>query len=155
MYQNQVQGEELSYDGTITQDSQEFVILVPGEYQFRVTNIEKTRSKGEGKLPSCNMVKVTCSINSPQGTANIIENLVLHTSLEWKLSQFFSSIGQKKKGEPLRMNWNNVMGATGKCSVINEEYNGNLQNRIKAFLLPDDYNNSQPVSGTSWQAGSF
>lgn len=150
----QTQDRELGFDDTITKDAQEFIALAPGDYQFRVTNIEKTRSKGEGKLPPCNMVIVHCTIDSHQGSATIKEYLVLHTSLEWKLSQFFSAIGQKKKGAPLQMNWNRVVGSTGKCQVINEQRDGNTYNRIKAFLLPDDYESPAP-SGTNWQAGSF
>lgn len=147
------QHREMGFDDVITEDAQAFVILPPGDYEFQVTNIDKARTSGEGKLPPCNMVKVTCTINSNKGKANIIENLVLHTSLEWKLSQFFSSIGQKKKGEPLKMDWNKVMGATGKCRVDNRTYNGDVFNEIKTFLMPDDYN-SAPVQ-QSWTPGSF
>lgn len=153
-YQNQQNEGEIAFDGVISKDSQEFVTLRPGEYQFRVKDLEKSRSKGEGKLPPTNMVIVTCEINSDQGFASIREYLLLHSSTEWKLSQFFGSIGQKKKGEPLRMDWNKVIGATGKCKVTNRENNGNTYNQIAEFILPDDYDSNQST-GSGWQAGAF
>lgn len=130
---------ELDFDGEIEQDAQEFLTLLPGDYKFTVTDIEKTRSKGEGKLPPTNMVIVTCYISTPQGSTSIKEYLVLHSKMEWKLSQFFGAIGQKKKGEKLKMNWNTVIGSTGYCQVINEENNGQTYNSIKRFILPDNY----------------
>ena len=54
------------------------------------------------------------------------------------LSAFFAAIGQKKKGEPLRMNWNTIIGATGVCKVGTRQYNGNNYNEVKSMLYPED-----------------
>ena len=44
----------------------------------------------------------------------------------------------KKKNEPLRMNWNAVPGATGRCKVGTRVYNGNEYNEIKKFYPKDE-----------------
>ena len=53
------------------------------------------------------------------------------------LSAFFLAIGEKKHGEKVRMNWQSVTGAKGKCKVIVDTYNGNQYNKIKSFVTPD------------------
>ena len=45
------------------------------------------------------------------------EYLYLHTVMEWKLSEFFASIGMKQKGQAARMNWQEVNGKSGICHV--------------------------------------
>ena len=50
--------------------------------------------------------------------ATIRENFILHSKMEWKLSELFCSVGLKKKGEELRMNWNALSGLTGRAHVI-------------------------------------
>lgn len=151
---------EIEFDGTIEQDAQEFVTLAPGEYDFVVTDVEKGRyegSKNQGGLPPCNMVKVRLEIQSNQGVAVVYDNIYLHTRVEWRISSFFACIGQKKKGEPLRMDWNAVRGARGKAKITNREYNGNTYNNLSSYILPADYDqprSQQPAQG-GWQPGSF
>ena len=66
------------------------------------------------------------------------------------LSSFFESIGQKKKGEPLRMNWMSVPGSTGKLKLGVRSYQKDGEtrqaNQIKQFL---------PKASVKYQAGSF
>ena len=111
-------GRELGWEDSITQDSQEFTPLDPGDYDFTVEKYERGRSSGEGKLPPCNMAIVYFTVHGPEGRdVTIRENYILHTSMEWKLSQLFVGLGLKKKGETRRMNWNAVPGCKGKCRV--------------------------------------
>ena len=63
------------------------------------------------------------------------------------LSAFFCSIGQKKHGEKLRMNWQAVVGAKGKCKVGVRTWKGDdgkerQSNEIKRFLDPEDISSS-------------
>lgn len=124
---------ELSWDDEIVQDS-EFVTLIPGEYPFTVKGFERARTNGSDKLPPTAMAIVDIEIN---GQATVKDRLVLHSKMEWKLSEFFVSLGMKKKGEPLKMNWGAIIGKTGRCKVINEEYKGNTYNRIDKYLEPE------------------
>lgn len=127
---------ELGWDDTVEKES-DFILLPVGEYSFKVTEFERQRHPGSANLPPCNKAVVSCTINTPNGSAVIKNNLFLHTKTESFLSAFFLSIGQKKKGEPLKMNWNNVIGSTGRCKV--GQYvgkDGNTYNDIKSFLEP-------------------
>lgn len=129
---------ELGWDDTIQKES-EFVLLPEGEYNFQVESFERGRTNGGGALPPCNMAILKIRLFGGHGESTIItHNLVMHTKTEWMLSAFFTSIGQKKKGEPLKMNWNQVYGAKGRCNVGIKQYNGNEYNEIKKFLPPED-----------------
>lgn len=110
-------GREFEWDDTIENDGKDFEPLPEGDYSFTIDKIERGRSKGEGKLPPCNMAIVYFIIHGADRDVEIRENYVLHSSLEWKLSELFRGIGLKKKGEQLRMNWNLVPGSTGRCQV--------------------------------------
>ncbi len=150
---------ELGWDSEIENDSDAFVLLPEGEYPFVVTKFERGRSAGKGKLPPCNMAILTLRINN-ETTVN--EYLVLHTSMEWKLSSFFRAIGQKKHGEKFRMDWTKVLGATGMCKVIVEDYTRDdgttgQSNKVDKFLDPSE---TAPVAAAprapkAWTAGTF
>ena len=105
-------GRELEWDDSIEKDS-DYVILPEGDYEFVVESVERARHPGSDKLPPCNKAIVKLRIDSEYGTAVINHNLFLHTNTEGMLSAFFTGIGQKKKGEKLKMNWDSVTGSTG------------------------------------------
>ena len=133
MTQQFQQDRELGWDDTIVQDSEGGIVLAPGDYIFEVVKFERARytpKSGDSKLPACNMAKLELKIESPQGTATVFNNLYLHTSTEGLLSAFFASIGQKKKGEPLQMNWNLVTGAKGAVKIKNRTYKDNTYKLI-------------------------
>lgn len=110
-------GRELSWDDTITDDGKEFEPVPEGDYDFTIEKWERGRSKGEGKLPACNMAIVHFVIHDREREVTIRENYLLHTKMEWKLSELFRSVGLKKEGEPLRMNWTALPGLTGRAKV--------------------------------------
>lgn len=108
---------ELNWDDQIQKDSN-FVELAAGDYNFTIDHYERGRSTGSDKIPPSNMAIVFFNIVAPDGqVATIRENFILHTKLEWKLSELFMSVGLKKKGEPLRMDWNQLPGLKGRCKV--------------------------------------
>lgn len=113
---------ELGWDDTIEKDANEFILLPEGDYDFIVESFERGRHNGSDKLPPCNKAVLKIHIDAPQGSVTLTHNLFLHTITEGMLSAFFSSIGQKKKGEPLRMNWNMVPGARGKLKLGVRKY---------------------------------
>lgn len=111
------EGRELGWDDTITKDSSEFDPIPEGDYDFTIERYDRARSQGKGKLPPCNMAIVYFRIMDRDREVVIRENFILHTSLEWKLSELFRGIGAKKEGEEVRMNWNLLPGATGRAQV--------------------------------------
>lgn len=132
---------ELGWEDTIQEDAKDFILLAPGYYQFTVTGFERGRHtpnpQNPGKLPECNKATITVLVETEQGNAIMTHNLFLHSSTEGMLSAFFGSIGQKKHGEPLRMNWNAVVGSKGVCQVNHREYKGEQYNNIKQMIYAD------------------
>lgn len=159
------ENREFNWDDEISEESGEFTLLDEDDYEFVVLKVERARSQGSGKLPPCNMAKVTFNVNGNE----ITENFLLHSSLEWKLSQLFLSVGMKKHGEPLKMNWTTIQGKTGKCHVVIEKYQkkdgtDGTTNRIKKFYAYDEdvnVNNTQPnnaqpkTTANGWKPGLF
>lgn len=130
----------LDWGSTIVKDD-EYIILPEGTYNFTVESIERGRFEGSEKLSACPQANLTLRVSNPiDGTeGKVFESLKLHSKMEWKLSQFFASIGQKKKGEPLVMNWNTVPGSTGTLELEINHYTKNdgskgENNRVKKFL---------------------
>ena len=132
--------KELDWDAEISRES-DFVLLPEGDYDFKVTGFERARHEGSAKLPPCNKAVITLEIESAEGKVYIKHNLFLHTKCEGLISAFFIGIGQKKHGEPLKMNWNNVIGATGRCRITVREWINNngekmQSNEVKKFYEP-------------------
>lgn len=134
---------ELQWDDTIEKESSDFVLLPEGDYNFVVDSFERGRHGGSEKLPSCNKAILKLRVESDKGTALITHNLFLHTKTEGLLSAFFESIGQKKKGEKMTMNWSHVPGATGRVKVgihtyVNKDGEERQSNDIKKFYPKED-----------------
>ena len=108
---------EFDWNDTIEKDSS-FVELPEGDYDFVIDHYERGRSQGSDKIPASNMAIVFFNIRSDdEQEATIRENFILHSKLEWKLSELFCSVGLKKKGEALKMNWNALPGLSGRAHV--------------------------------------
>lgn len=155
---------ELGWDDEITQDGSGFIQLTPGDYQFTVTDFERARhtpSRPDAKLPACNKAIITIQIETAEGTAQLTHNLFLHTSTEGMLSAFFGAIGQKKHGEPLRMNWNAVIGAKGVARINKRKGTGEYADReydnVQRMIYADEVDwtkvlNAQQPAQTPYQA---
>ncbi len=130
---------EYGWNDTITKDADEYIILPEGDYDFVVENFERARHEGSEKLPPCNKAIVNIRVYAPNGEKVIVRhNLFLHTRTEGMLAAFFAAIGQKKKDQPLSMNWNTVPGSSGRCKITTKEYNGNKYNEVKRFYPKED-----------------
>lgn len=115
--ENTAADRELDWNDRIEKGGGDFITLPAGDYDFTVESFERGRHAGSDKLPPCNKAVLKIRIEAPEGTTLINHNLFLHTKTEGMLSAFFESIGQKKKGEPLNMNWNEVPGSGGRCKL--------------------------------------
>lgn len=136
---------ELGWDDEIEKDGGGFTLLPAGEYNFTVAKFERGRFAGSDKMPPCNEAKLELKIDSPEyGEVTVFHRLFLHTKTEGFLSNFFAGIGQKKPGEKLRMNWNAVVGAKGRCKLEINKYKTNNgedreNNQVNTFLSYEDY----------------
>ena len=131
----------MNWDDVIENDGQEFVILPEGDYTFTITNFERGRFPGSAKLPPCNKATLTLTIDNDMGIATARTDLILYRTLEWKICAFFSSIGLRKHGEKLAMDWNKIMGAHGKAHIRPRTYtdkNGveRQVNEVVSFIEP-------------------
>lgn len=155
------------WDSEINNESSEFVLLPEGDYDFTVEKFERGTFDGSDKLPACKKAIVTFTIWGAEDKISITENFLLCSKLEWKLSSLFLSVGMKKHGEPLRMNWTGLVGQKGRCHIFAEpgKNSDKLFNKIKKFYAYDEDVQtikpaSQPVqynntSSSGWQAGKF
>lgn len=111
-----IEAEEFDWDDEIENDSK-FTLLEPGDYDFKVTNFERGRSKKGNKKAI-----LTLEVTNGKVKATITDDISLLKTAEWKICEFFRSVGLRKSGEKFRMPWNKVVGLTGRCSIIQYEY---------------------------------
>ncbi len=134
---NEDNERELDWNDTIEKDSSDFITLPEGDYDFMVESFDRARHNGSDNLPPCNKAILKIRIDDPAGTVIVTHNLFLHTKVEGLISAFFSSIGQKKKGDQLRMNWALVPGARGRLKLGIRKYQKDGEDRtineIKKF----------------------
>ncbi len=126
----------LSWDSTITEDSQEFLVVPEGDHAFQVTNFERARYEGGDKMPACNKAVVTLRVRLKQddGTfkyATVMTNIFLLGSMEWKIAQYFLSLGMKKRGEALKMDWQGSVGKKGYAHFKPRTYKNNDGDDVK------------------------
>lgn len=132
----------LGWDDTIENDSTGFVLLPEGDYTFTVTGFERAYHNGSDNLPACPKAVLTIELDGgAKGKATIKQNLFMHSRVEGKLCAFFTAIGHRKHGEPLRMDWSRVLGATGSCHVAIRKWTSKTgeqmeSNEIKRFIEP-------------------
>ena len=108
---------KLGWDDVIEKDSN-FVTLPEGDYDFVIDHFERARHPGSDKIPPCNKALVFFRVMGPDGQETTIqEGYILHTKLEWKLSELFCGVGLKKKGEKLKMNWPELPGLKGRAQI--------------------------------------
>lgn len=139
-------GYELGWDSEIENEGSEFIVAEPGDYDFTVIGFERARFAGSDKMPPCNQAKLSIRIDIPgaSGECVIKHNLFMWSTLEWKISEFLISIGQKKKGEKVAPNWNAVIGSRGRCKVKKRSFKSKntgedlWTNDIEKFYAPAD-----------------
>lgn len=133
---------ELGWDDEIRQDGTPFQTLPEGDYAFTVLKFERARHSGSEKIPPCNKAVLTLAVRGGGASGEVVTTLFLHSKFEWKLCQFFTSIGQRKHGEAMRMNWGAVSGASGVCHVGVRQWTGSdgkqrESNEVSEFYDPE------------------
>ena len=134
-------GKELGWDDQIENEGQEAELLPEGTYEYPGASRERGRYAGSDRMAACNCANLTLLIRNPETgkDCRVFDTLYLNSKAEWRLSQFFLSIGQKKKGEPLRPNWAAVPTSSGKVEIEVHEYtdkNGKVRknNQVAKYL---------------------
>ena len=149
---------EFGWDDTIQADS-EFVLLPEGLYYFTVKSYDRGRHtpnpQNPGKLPACPKATVYLEVVADGNEIELRHNLFLHSSTEGMLSAFFGAIGQKRKGEPLRMDWNSIVGKVGVCMIRFREYNGNKYNEAKRMIYAEDVDHTKVLNAQPGQSQGY
>lgn len=157
---------ELDWNAAIENDAPDYVVVPAGDYGFTVTGFERARHPGSEKLPPCNKAVLSIRLNIPEeeGICTIKHNLFLHKKTEGRLCEFFTAIGQRKHGERINMDWNRVVGSTGRCKVTTRKYTAKDgtekdTNDITKFYDPEGGTPSHTATATApapaYQPGKF
>ena len=126
-----------------------FKLLPEGPATFFVLELKRTR-KAFGKFGTINVAELTlvCNSKADDSQADINVQLGLHHDLDWKITQFFTAIGQRQHGQAERFvpDWNAVEGSTGECVVKQRKYKKKsdaegemtgVSNEITEFTAPE------------------
>ena len=142
-------GKELGWDDSVEKGSS-FTVLPEGEYDFTIESFERGRYEGSDKVPACPQALLKVRVDAPEGTCIMNENLRLYDRMQWKLAEFFLSIGAEEVDWRVKMNWKMVPRATGRAEIEVQtvEKNGSTRqyNHVKKFL---------PKPKKEFKAGSF
>lgn len=156
-----------TWDDEITQDASEFEILMPGEYAFEVTKVERMKDTGSGKFSGCPYANVTMKVTSGTTSVPVSDRLYLAEEMEWKLSSFLTALGLKKHGESIRIN--RILNSVGEKGRLTIEVQGDkasgyqtytddqdikarlkrgetLYNKVKGYKLPKGQTEEKPNS---------
>ena len=133
-----------------TQRTGDRVLLPEGEAMFTVLKLKRLR-KEFGSFGTINVAVLTLLCRSGDGDAQTEAQtevqLGLHHDLDWKITQFFTSIGARKNGDTgtFAPNWATVQGAVGRCMLKHRTFarktdaegqKTGVANEVEKFLPP-------------------
>lgn len=94
-------------------------------------------------------IAVKVKVETPEGVCLMNESLLLYDRMQWKLAEFFLSIGAEEVNGKVKMNWNIVPRATGRAIIeqrADRKDPTKKYNHVKKFL---------PKAKKEYKAGSF
>ena len=135
-------GYAIGWDDEIIDPGEpEFILLTPGIYDFTVTGFERGHFDGSEKMDACSMAKLTLKCSNGVQETTVFTNLFLSSAVAFKLSKFAKSIGDmpvgSTTGQKFHVDWNNIIGKSGKCRIKTRVYNGKDYNEVDDFIVPD------------------
>lgn len=107
---------ELGWDDEISNESGGYILLEDGDHDFTVTGFERGRFPGSAKIPPCAKAVLTLEVDAPAGAVKVKYDLILWTTLQWKIAEFCRSIGQAAPGDAtVKPRWNEMVGSCGRA----------------------------------------
>ena len=125
---------------------EEFVVLKPGKYHFKVTGFERAEWGPQTKLAGYRYAAIDLRFFNDENEESIgNDKLTLHPKHLWRVRAFFKSIGcDVEEGKPFVPNWMNVLGAEGDCMVRNRKWTSTrdgkeyVSNEVEKYLEPPE-----------------
>lgn len=150
-------GYAIGWDDEIIDPGEpEFVLLTPGVYDFTITGFERGHFDGSEKMDACSMAKLTLRCSNGVQETTVFTNLFLSSAVAFKLSKFAKSIGDmpagSTTGQKFHVDWNNIIGKSGKCRIKTRVYNGKDYNEVDDFIVPDPATATAPAPAPMPQA---
>lgn len=135
------ENEFLEWGDSFIAEESNFKLFQPGEYPFIVKKMERKIYDGQStKIPNgAPYAEITMEFSGPEGTTLVTDRLYLMRSWQWKLTQFFSGIGQAPVvGQPFTPNWGAVIGSQGRAKLEINTYmskgSERKNNQVKEYL---------------------
>lgn len=158
------ENEFIGWDDSFVAEESQFTLLPAGEYPFTIVGSDRKIYDGNSdKIQNGTpYVELEVKVKGQEGETTVKERLYMVKKFSWKLTQFFTSIGQAPVvGQPFSPNWNMVIGSAGMAKVEVNSYTKDGQekqnNRIKEFLKPAANANTMQQAGqqTTPNQGGF
>lgn len=128
-----------SWDDILDVDSG-YELLPEGDYVFEVKEIKQTMYEGS-KLPRCPEAIVTLTITTEDGERTLNDWFFMVEGLIERVSELFCAVGHKKRGEPVKMSWKNLLKTRGRAHIVQVPYNKNGEqrtvNKVKEYYYYD------------------
>jgi hypothetical protein len=117
-----------------------------GVYDFVVADANDKQSQNGNE-----MIELQLIIKGPEGQENrVYDNLVFTPNSTWKIDLFRIATGETLvKGQSVEFDATDCLDRTGKCSLIVDEYEGRVRNKVGEYLDPAAIDNSQTPQQTA------
>lgn len=145
-WDDEINVSEVNKDGGY--EKEDFVVLPPGEYDFKVVKFERGSYAGGEKIPACNKVKIGVVLDGgSKGSGYASTNFFMVDNQLWKIFQFLDSVGLRQQGT-VSIPWSKVEQGvgelTGRCKSSNREYNGKIYTEVKTWIKSADEVDDMP-----------
>ena len=142
-------GKALDWGDGYAEKGADYILLPEGEYDFVIESFERGWFEGSDKAPACPRAELKVRVETPEGICIMNESLLLYDRMQWKLAEFFLSIGAEEADGRVRLNWNLVPRAAGRAQIEirpDRKDPAKKYNHVKKFL---------PKPKKEYKAGSF
>jgi len=119
---------------TSSNEAPKFHHLPAGDYPVTIVEATETVSRSSG----ADMIKLTLDAEAPDGaTVKVFDYLVASPSSAWKIDAFRRALGEEVVlGEAVELSAADLLGRTLHARLKVEEFNGNENNKVDAWLAP-------------------
>ncbi len=103
--------------------------LEEGLYEATISDIKMKKTTKTQE----DMMVVEFDVNTDNGKRKVWENYLMRETMLWKLQQLLKACGLDVSGS-LSFEESDLIGASVSIQVTQEEYNGNMQNRVNKVI---------------------